>query len=163
MGDPGFLSKHGGREASGQYGLRSRDHLLLDLFTMPFVEPYLISEPLSTAGRVNLNYQIAPYGYIKRSTALRAALHPLRVTAVKTNLLNTYKVRPKRQTCWRRIRIIPALRSTGMRRWRRLMISLTNTKPTPTAASLSPPRRSVSGSCIRRAPAAKSDIYRAGL
>ena len=29
-----------------------RDHLLLDLFNMPFVEPYLISEPLSTAGRV---------------------------------------------------------------------------------------------------------------
>ena len=31
---------------------------------MPFVEPYLISEPLSTAGRVNLNYQIAPFSYI---------------------------------------------------------------------------------------------------
>lgn len=68
-----------------------RDHLLLDLFTMPFVEPYLISEPLSTAGRVNLNYQITPFPYIKRSTALRAALASLRVTAIKTSLLTTYK------------------------------------------------------------------------
>lgn len=68
-----------------------RDHLLLDLFTMPFVEPYLISEPLSTAGRVNLNYHIAPFPYIKRSTALRAAMASLRVTAVKTVLFNSYK------------------------------------------------------------------------
>jgi len=68
-----------------------RDHLLLDLFTMPFVEPYLISEPLSTAGRVNLNYHIVPFPYIKRSTALRAALASMRVTAVKTALFNTYK------------------------------------------------------------------------
>jgi len=68
-----------------------RDHLLLDLFTMPFVEPYLISEPLSTAGRVNLNYQIAPFGYIKRSTALRAAITPLRVSAIRTTFFNTYK------------------------------------------------------------------------
>ena len=68
-----------------------KDHLLLDLFTMPFVEPYLISEPLSTAGRVNLNYQIAPFGYIKRSTALRAALASLRVSAIKTSLITSYK------------------------------------------------------------------------
>jgi uncharacterized protein (TIGR02600 family) len=51
------------------------DYLLLDLFNMPVVEPYAISEPLSTAGRVNMNYQILPFTYIKRSTALRAALH----------------------------------------------------------------------------------------
>ena len=51
------------------------DCLLLDLFNMPVVEPYAISEPLSTAGRVNMNYQILPFTYIKRSTALRAALH----------------------------------------------------------------------------------------
>lgn len=51
------------------------DYLLLDLFNMPVVEPYAISEPLSTAGRVNMNYQILPFTYIKRSTALQAALH----------------------------------------------------------------------------------------
>jgi uncharacterized protein (TIGR02600 family) len=31
------------------------DYLLLDLFNMPVVEPYAIGEPLSTAGRVNMN------------------------------------------------------------------------------------------------------------
>ncbi|XHR26790.1 MAG: Verru_Chthon cassette protein A [Chthoniobacteraceae bacterium] len=51
-----------------------KDHLLLDLFTMPVVEPYAISEPFSTAGKINLNYQIVPFTYIKRSTGLRAVL-----------------------------------------------------------------------------------------
>ena len=46
----------------------------LDLFTMPVVEPYAISDPFSTDGKVNLNYQIMPFGYLKRSTALRAEL-----------------------------------------------------------------------------------------
>lgn len=50
------------------------DHLLLDLFWMPVAEPYAISEPFSSAGKINLNYQIIPYKYITRSTALRAAL-----------------------------------------------------------------------------------------
>jgi uncharacterized protein (TIGR02600 family) len=40
-----------------------RDHYLLDLFHMPIVEPYAISEPLSTAGKVNINCKIAPFGY----------------------------------------------------------------------------------------------------
>jgi len=64
-----------------------KDHVLLDLFNMPVVDPYLISEPLSTAGRVNLNYIIAPYSYIERSTGLRAALASLRVTAIRDNLV----------------------------------------------------------------------------
>jgi uncharacterized protein (TIGR02600 family) len=73
-------------------GARSpRDHLLLDLFTMPVVEPYAISEPFSTAGKVNLNYAIAPFGYLKRTTALRAALHPLRVTALPQTAVDRYK------------------------------------------------------------------------
>jgi hypothetical protein len=59
-----------------------KDHLLLDLFQMPIVEPYPISEPFSTAGKVNLNYRIVPFDYIRRSTALRAALYSVRVTAV---------------------------------------------------------------------------------
>jgi uncharacterized protein (TIGR02600 family) len=58
------------------------DYLLLDLFNMPVVEPYAISEPLSTAGRVNMNYQILPFTYIKRSTALQAALHTERLVAI---------------------------------------------------------------------------------
>ena len=67
------------------------DHLLLDLFNLPVVEPYAISEPFSTAGKVNMNYVIAPFGYaaggngnygttkmkrsyLRRDTALRGVL-----------------------------------------------------------------------------------------
>ena len=76
-----------------------KDHLLLDLFHMPVVEPYAISEPFSTAGKVNLNYQLAPFSYITRTTALRAALHAVRLTAIpvgdaskyKSNTTNSYR------------------------------------------------------------------------
>lgn len=50
------------------------DHRILDLFWMPVVEPYAISEPFSTAGKINLNYQMQPFTHITRSTAVRAAL-----------------------------------------------------------------------------------------
>ncbi len=59
-----------------------RDHFLLDLFWMPVVEPYAISEPMSTAGKVNMNFQIAPFPYITRTTALQAVLRGTRVTAL---------------------------------------------------------------------------------
>jgi hypothetical protein len=69
-----------------------KDHLLLDLFSMPVVEPYPISEPFSTAGKINMNYRIVPFNYITRSTALRAAMAPIRVTGVPQNDYRTYKV-----------------------------------------------------------------------
>ncbi len=73
-------------------GLESpRDHLILDLFTMPIVEPYPISEPFSTAGKINLNYKIMPFNYITRDTGLRAALAPIRVTGVDTEFFDRYK------------------------------------------------------------------------
>ena len=50
------------------------DHYLLDLFWMPVVEPYAISEPLSTAGKVNMNYQMLPFTHIRRATALHAVM-----------------------------------------------------------------------------------------
>jgi hypothetical protein len=50
------------------------DHLLLDLFWMPVVEPYAISEPFSTAGKVNMNYQMIPFTWIERSTGIQAVL-----------------------------------------------------------------------------------------
>jgi uncharacterized protein (TIGR02600 family) len=58
------------------------DHVLLDLFTMPVVEPYAISEPLSTAGRVNLNYQIAPFTNIKRTTALHGVMRSVKIMGI---------------------------------------------------------------------------------
>lgn len=50
------------------------DHYLLDLFWMPVVEPYAISESLSTAGKINLNYQMLPFTHIRRATAIHAAM-----------------------------------------------------------------------------------------
>lgn len=67
------------------------DHLLLDLFWMPVVEPYAISEPFSTAGKVNLNYQIVPFTYIERSTALRAVLKAERLGVIPNGLAPFYK------------------------------------------------------------------------
>ena len=61
------------------------DHLFLDLFWMPVVDPYAVSEPFSTAGKVNLNYEIVPFGsYIHRSTALHAVMKSTRILAVPT-------------------------------------------------------------------------------
>lgn len=58
------------------------DHQLLDLFWMPVVEPYAISEPFSTAGKINMNFQMIPFTYIERSTGLHAVLMNEQVVAV---------------------------------------------------------------------------------
>ncbi|MBB5038662.1 Verru_Chthon cassette protein A [Prosthecobacter dejongeii] len=58
------------------------DHYLLDLFWMPVVEPYAISEPLSTAGKINLNYQMLPFTHIRRATALHAAMKGEMIAAI---------------------------------------------------------------------------------
>ena len=58
------------------------DHLYLEFYTMPVVQPYAISEPFSTAGKVNLNCQIMPFTNIERSTAVRGVLKNLIVTAI---------------------------------------------------------------------------------
>ncbi|NJK91535.1 MAG: Verru_Chthon cassette protein A [Blastochloris sp.] len=62
------------------------DHLLLDLFWMPVVEPYAISEPFSTAGKINMNYQMAPFTYIRRDTGLRAVFSGVRMITLDPNL-----------------------------------------------------------------------------
>lgn len=63
-----------------------RDHLLLDLFWMPVVDPYAISEPFSTAGKINMNHQIMPFTYIERTTGLHAALRSVRISALPAAL-----------------------------------------------------------------------------
>jgi uncharacterized protein (TIGR02600 family) len=70
---PGFAKKSANEPA---------DHAFLDFFTMPIVEPYAISEPCSTAGKINLNYQLAPFTYIRRATALHGVLKSMRITAI---------------------------------------------------------------------------------
>lgn len=60
------------------------DHLIMDLFWMPVVEPYAISDRFSTAGKINMNYKILPFTYIERSTAMRAALKSQQIMAIPT-------------------------------------------------------------------------------
>jgi len=62
-----------------------RDHNLLDLFCMPVVEPYAISEPLSVAGRLNMNYQIMPFTHITRATGMHALMKGEFMTAIPSN------------------------------------------------------------------------------
>ena len=86
------------------------DHYVLDLFSMPIVEPYAISEPLSSQGKVNMNYQIAPFTYITRDTAVRAALKSTRLTAIPSSLtaLKNYKaLQPSNMTTQFRYPINP--------------------------------------------------------
>lgn len=70
-----------------------RDHLLMDLFWMPVVEPYAISEPFSTAGKVNMNFEILPFTKIERSTALHAVLMGEKIAAIPTTDGTRYSAR----------------------------------------------------------------------
>lgn len=67
------------------------DHLLMDLFWMPVVEPYAISEPLSTAGKVNMNYQIVPFLHVERNTALRGTFRSEMMVCIPNALHQDYK------------------------------------------------------------------------
>jgi uncharacterized protein (TIGR02600 family) len=68
-----------------------KDHLIMDLFWMPVVEPYAISETLSTAGKVNMNYQILPFSYITRNTALRGVFKSEVMMTVPNKHARDYK------------------------------------------------------------------------
>lgn len=68
-----------------------RDYLLLDLFWMPVVEPYAMSESFSTAGKINMNYQIMPFTYLERSTGIHAAMKSISVAAIPPGAVNSYK------------------------------------------------------------------------
>lgn len=84
--------KGNGTPTSGLPFTTPPDYLLLDLFTMPVVEPYAISEPLSTAGRINMNYQIVPFTYINRDTGVRAVLKSERILAIANRYANAHAV-----------------------------------------------------------------------
>lgn len=68
------------------------DHLLMEYFWMPVVEPYAISEPFSTAGKINMNYRIAPFSYIKRSTGLHGILKSEEPLAIPNTMSKIYKL-----------------------------------------------------------------------
>ncbi|MFZ4775053.1 MAG: Verru_Chthon cassette protein A [Terrimicrobiaceae bacterium] len=67
------------------------DHLLLDLFWMPVVEPWAVSDPLSTAGKVNLNQQMLPFVNITRDAALRGVLKNVKIPALPFAEAYAYK------------------------------------------------------------------------
>jgi hypothetical protein len=67
------------------------DHLLMDLFWMPVIAPYGISDRFSTAGKVNVNHQMVPFVWIERKTALHAALKAEEVLAIPTGAGARYK------------------------------------------------------------------------
>jgi uncharacterized protein (TIGR02600 family) len=67
------------------------DHLFNDLFWMPVVEPYAISDSLSTAGKVNLNYEMEPFTHITRRTALVGVLTPVEIGAINNTQSYIYK------------------------------------------------------------------------
>lgn len=80
------------RPQSGHFGQTGpKDHLLLDLFWMPVVEPYAISDRFSTAGKINLNYQILPFTYVNRATAWHGLLKSEMLTAIPDNKAGTFK------------------------------------------------------------------------
>lgn len=80
------------RPQSGHFGASDPpDHLWLDLFWMPVVEPYAISDRFSTDGKINLNYQILPFTYLTRSTGLRALFKDEKVTAMPNTEVSAYK------------------------------------------------------------------------
>ena len=68
-----------------------KDHLIADLFWMPVVEPYAISQPFATAGKINLNYQIVPFTYINRSTGVHAVMKSTRFAALTLEDSRVYK------------------------------------------------------------------------
>jgi len=91
-GDALPSSSDGSGGATGKRGSKyPPDHVLLDLFWMPVVEPYAISEPFSTAGKVNLNYQMLPFRYLRRDTAIRAVMASEEILTIPLKSASTYK------------------------------------------------------------------------
>jgi len=67
------------------------DHSILDWFWMPVLQPYAVSEPFSTAGKINMNYRMAPFTHINRATGLHAVMKSERFLAIPTGSGTTYK------------------------------------------------------------------------
>lgn len=67
------------------------DHLFLDFFRMPVAEPYAISDPLSTAGKININFEIIPFRHLKRASGIHALLKATRIPNIPDSRMSTYK------------------------------------------------------------------------
>ena len=58
-------------------------------FWMPVVQPYPISQPFSTAGKINLNYQIEPFNYITRASGIYALMTATKMMAIPASIYKT--------------------------------------------------------------------------
>ncbi|MGK0188208.1 MAG: hypothetical protein ACI9R3_004000 [Verrucomicrobiales bacterium] len=67
------------------------DHMWMDAFWMPVVQPYAISEPFSTAGKLNINFQIQPFSYIRRATAMHSLMKSEKMLAIPNDAAAQYK------------------------------------------------------------------------
>lgn len=80
------------RPQTTHFGAKSPpDHLLLDLFWCPVIDPEPLGMGLETEGKINLNYQMVPFSHIRRATALHAALKAETLTAIPDSAAATYK------------------------------------------------------------------------
>jgi len=95
IGAPAYLKGYG-RSSRGLsiQGNDPADYLLMDFFWMPVVEPYAISAPASTAGKINMNYNMVPFRHIHRATAMHALMKSEVLTAVSHDDANIYLRRP---------------------------------------------------------------------
>ncbi len=82
---------HPGYSASAGGFTKDPDYLMLDLFWMPVVEPYALSEPLSTAGKINLNQGIVPFTWLERNTGMHAVLKNEKVISIPNADAPVYK------------------------------------------------------------------------
>ncbi|MCW0220914.1 MAG: Verru_Chthon cassette protein A, partial [Prosthecobacter sp.] len=95
IGAPNKLKGYGkGTAGLPVQGIDPPDYLFMDFFWMPVVEPYAISAPGSTAGKINMNYQMAPFRHIHRATAMHAVMKSELITAVSHADANIYLRRP---------------------------------------------------------------------
>ncbi|HSI86067.1 MAG TPA: Verru_Chthon cassette protein A, partial [Candidatus Methylacidiphilales bacterium] len=99
---PDSTGKHSGRAGFNIDGTSNpeapADFLWLDLFHMPIVEPYAISEPFSTAGKINMNSQLMPFTYITRDTGIWAVLMAERILAIPSTNPSPYRRNSKKLT-----------------------------------------------------------------
>lgn len=93
IGAPKMLKGYGTKGLNIQ-GIDPPDYLFMDFYWMPVVEPYAISAAGSTAGKINLNYQMAPFRHIRRATGLAAVMKAELLTTIAHNDANFYLRRP---------------------------------------------------------------------
>lgn len=83
--EPGWVPGTDANAKKDHFGFATpRDHLWLEFFRMPAIEPAGFADNVSTEGKVNMNYQLMPFTWIKRATAMMGALHGVRITAIPT-------------------------------------------------------------------------------